>query len=75
MGEQEYEEAKKDEFDADYLLNNAPHNPFMKSWQKRLDILKERNPRVEETPGYQRMYLGRWVEEYTNPFLKGFSYG
>ena len=54
---------------------NTSHNPFMKSWQKRLDILKERYPRVEETPGYQRMYLGRWVEEYTNPFLKGFSYG
>jgi len=28
IDEQEYEEAKKDEFDADYLLNNAPQPLF-----------------------------------------------
>ena len=42
---------------------NTMQNPHMEHWPKRLAMLKERNPRVEETPGYKRMYLGQWVKD------------
>ena len=50
---------------------NTSDNPFMKeNWETRLKILKERNPRVEETPGYKRMYLGIWVRDLDNLIYK-----
>lgn len=42
---------------------NTSQNPFMPSWPKRLAMLKERDPRIEETPHYKRMYLGQWVKD------------
>lgn len=42
---------------------NTTQNPYMQHWPKRLRLLKERNPRIEETPGYRRMYLGEWVKD------------
>lgn len=42
---------------------NTTQNPFMPNWLKRLELIKERNPRVEETPSYKRMYLGIWVKD------------
>lgn len=50
---------------------NTLDNPFMREkWQKRLDLLKERDPRVEETPRYQRMYLAMWVKDMENLIYK-----
>jgi hypothetical protein len=46
-------------------------NPFMaENWAKKLAQLKARNPRVEETPGYKRMYLGLWVRDQDNLIYK-----
>jgi len=42
---------------------NTMNNPHMEHWPKRLAMLKERDPRIEETPGYKRMYLGQWVKD------------
>lgn len=37
-------------------------NPFMEdNFRKKIAQLKERNPRIEETPMFRRMYLGEWV--------------
>jgi len=50
---------------------NTLDNPYMRDkWQKRLDLLKERDPRVEETPRYQRMYLAVWVKDMDNLIYK-----
>lgn len=43
---------------------NTTQNPYIRDkWLKRLQLLKATNPRIEETPAYQRMYLGKWVED------------
>ena len=50
---------------------NTTDNPFMKeNWEERLKLLKERNPNVEDTPGYKRMYQGIWVVDETNLVYK-----
>lgn len=37
-------------------------NPYMAAqWQIEIDDLISKNPRITETPMYQRMYLGKWV--------------
>lgn len=49
-------------------------NPFMaENWAKKLAQLKARNPRVEETPSYKRMYLGQWVRDTDNLIYSGYS--
>ncbi len=49
-------------------------NPFMaENWAKKLKQLKDRNPRVEETPSYKRMYLGLWVRDTDNLIYSGYS--
>jgi len=46
-------------------------NPYMRDkWQKRLDLLKARDPRVEETPRYLRMYKAVWVKDMENLIYK-----
>jgi PBSX family phage terminase large subunit len=43
---------------------NTTDNPYMAEvWEKRLKMLKETNPLIEETPSYRRMYLGEWVTD------------
>lgn len=43
---------------------NTFDNPYMaENWGKRLERLKETNPRIEETPAFRRMYLGEWVTD------------
>lgn len=49
---------------------NTSHNPHMPNWSARLAMLKERNSRIEETPGYKRMYLGQWVKDLDNLVYK-----
>lgn len=37
-------------------------NPYMRAkWAKRIQLLIETNPRVIETPAFQRMYKNKWV--------------
>ena len=49
-------------------------NPYMaENWAKKLAQLKARNPRVEETPSYKRMYLGLWVRDVNNLIYSGYS--
>lgn len=46
-------------------------NPYMvKNWTERLERLRETNPRVEETPAYKRMYLGKWVVDTSDLVYK-----
>ena len=46
-------------------------NPFMKeNWAKRLALLLERNPMIEETPGFRRMYKAEWVKDTDNLVYK-----
>lgn len=46
-------------------------NPYMAEvWAKRLKMLKETNPSVEETPSYRRMYLGEWVTDLSSLVYK-----
>ncbi len=46
-------------------------NPYMKDkWRKRIDLLKERDPRVEETPRFLRMYKAIWVKDMDNLIYK-----
>ena len=41
---------------------SAFHNPYMKTqWQEEISELKAANPHIEETPGFQQNYLGRWT--------------
>jgi hypothetical protein len=41
---------------------NTFENPYMaKQWASDIAMLKETQPRIEETPSFQRMYLGKWV--------------
>jgi|GEM_PF-1909746 len=41
---------------------NTFENPYMvKQWTSDIAMLKETQPRIEETPSFQRMYLGKWV--------------
>ena len=50
-------------------------NPFMaENWAKKLAQLKARDPRIEETPGYKRMYLGLWVRDTDNLIYKYHPY-
>jgi hypothetical protein len=43
---------------------SALDNPYMKEqWQAEIDEMRASNPRVDETPIFQRHYLGRWVVE------------
>lgn len=49
---------------------NTFDNPFMPNWKERIEIIKIRNPKVEETPGYKRMYLGQWVIDDSNLIFK-----
>ena len=49
---------------------NTTKNPFMPHWQKRLQMMRDRNPNIEETPGYRRMYLGEWVYDTDNLIYK-----
>jgi hypothetical protein len=37
-------------------------NPYMaEKWDRQVKILKQTNPRIEETPAFRRMYLNEWV--------------
>ncbi len=39
-------------------------NPYMEEkWRKRLAEMVVINPKIVETPGYKRMYLGQWVTD------------
>ena len=50
---------------------NTTQNPYMADkWAKRLEMLVETNPRITETPGYKRMYLGEWVSELDSIIYK-----
>lgn len=50
---------------------NTTQNPYIKDkWGRRLEILKQTNPRIEETPSYKRMYLGEWVEDLSKLVYK-----
>lgn len=43
---------------------NTTQNIYIaEKWEKRLELLMATNPRIKETPAYQRMYLGKWVED------------
>lgn len=42
---------------------NTTSNRYMPHWDKRLKLLKERNPDIEQTPSYKRMYLGLWHKD------------
>lgn len=53
---------------------NTTQNPFVPDWDKRVAALKERKPGIEDTPFFERMYLGRWVtdeESLVYKFLGG----
>lgn len=40
----------------------AYDNPYVaKNWAEEIEELKRDNPEIVRTPGFQRMYLGRWV--------------
>lgn len=40
----------------------AYDNPYMaKQWAEDIEMLKRTKPNIEETPSFQRMYLGKWV--------------
>lgn len=42
-------------------------NPYMaEKWAAEIADLKVRFPGIEETPGFQRQYLGRWVIDESN---------
>lgn len=37
-------------------------NPYIReNWLKDIAELKQRNPKIESTPSFKRMYLGQWV--------------
>lgn len=41
---------------------NTHDNPYMaEQWAEDIAMLKQTNPLVEQTPAFQRMYLGKWV--------------
>ena len=45
----------------------ASDNPFMKEqWEEELQEMLKTNPRIEETPWFQRMCLGQWVVDTDN---------
>jgi len=45
----------------------ASDNPFMKEqWEEELQEMLTTNPRIEETPWFQRMCLGQWVVDSSN---------
>ena len=49
-------------------------NPYMAdNWAKKLAQLKARDPRIEETPSYKRMYLGLWVKDSSSLIYSGYS--
>lgn len=49
-------------------------NPYMaENWAKKLKQLKDRNPRIEETPSYKRMYLGQWVKDSSALIYSGYT--
>jgi len=42
----------------------AYDNPYMAAqWEEEIEGLKRDNPRIVETPLFQRMYMGRWVTD------------
>lgn len=50
---------------------SSSDNPYIAAQMARkIAQIKARNPRVEETPGFQRMYLAQWVRDTDNLIYK-----
>ena len=62
---------KKPEFAWQVHRWNTFDNPHMvANWTKRLAMLKETEPNVEQTPWFRRMYLGEWVTDLSKMVYK-----
>ena len=49
----------------------AYDNPYMvRQWTEEINGLIKNNPRIAETPLFQRMYLGKWATDFTKLVYK-----